>query len=121
MTNFANIVAAQHLYDLKIVRIKQKLADELLALPDNPKITRLSDRCFTISSADLSSDLCLTPEYYDFKRQYELIVQIISECSVERAQALMEDIIRKGSIHYPSGVYHRFHPNIVEQLKIIME
>ena len=120
MTTFANIVATQYLTDLEMTHIKQELTDIILTLPDNPKINRISDRCFTISSADLSSDLCLTPEYYDFKRQYKLIVQIIQKNNVERAQTLMKDIIRKGSIHYLSGVYHRFHPDVVERLKVLM-
>jgi hypothetical protein len=89
-------------------------------MPNNPKINRISDQCFTISVKDLSPDLCLTPGYYDFKRQYRLIVEIIEDNNVKRAQTLMNDIIRKGSIHYPARTYQRFHPDVVEHLKTLV-
>ena len=121
MTNFNTILTAQYLNNLNLERIKQELFDLILDLPDNPKINRISDRCFTISTKDLSNDLCLTPEYYDFKKQYQLIVQIIEESTVKRTKALMDEIIRKGSIRYTSNIHHRFHPDVVEHLKVLME
>lgn len=121
MTTFNELTEEQCLNNLRMVHLKEGLAASIRDLPDNPKITRLSDRCFTMNMSDLSSDLCLTPEYYDFIRQYELIIQIIDERSVDRAYELMTEIIHKGSIHYPSDTYHRFHPDVVAGLRKIME
>lgn len=120
MITFKDLTLVKHLNDLNMLQIKEELTYIILTLPDNNNITRLSDQCFVMSSANLSNDLCLTPEYYDFKRQYKLIVKIIEECSIERIQSLMSDITRKGSVHYPSGIYHRFHPNVIKQVNLLL-
>lgn len=119
MTTFNTLVTAQYLNSLNMARIEQELTDILLALPDNPKINRINDRCFTISNKDLSPDLCLTPAYYDFKKQYKLIVEIIEDEGATRAQSLVQEIIAKGSVRYCSKVT-RFHPGVVERLKALM-
>jgi len=121
MTSFKDMEEIHRTYFEDLKAAKQALIGTIHNMPDNPKINRLNDRCFTISSADLSSDLCLTPEYYDFVRQYKLIIQIIDERSTDRAHKLLTEIIQKGSIHYPSNTYHRFHPDVVAGLKKIME
>ena len=109
----------QYLTDLEMGTIKQALIDTVLAMPDNPKINRISDQCFTISVKDLSPDLCLTPGYYDFKRQYRLIVEIIEDNGTSRALTLIREIITNGSIRYHSEVT-KFHPGVVEHLKTLM-
>lgn len=121
MTNFKDVAVAQYLSDLEMLQIKMELTETILALPNNHNITKISSQCFIMSSAHLSRDLCLTPEYYNFERQYKLIVKVIEECSTKRAQSLMNDIVSKGSIHYPSGTYHRFHPDVIKQVNLLLD
>ena len=119
MTTLQDLATMQYITDLGMGTIKQALIDTISAIPDNPKIDRINDQCFTISVKDLSPDLCLTPAYYDFKRQYRLIVEIIEDNGVSRAQSWMDEIITKGSIRYHTE-RTRFHPDVVEHLKAIM-
>jgi len=120
MITFKDIIITQRQNDLNMLKIKKQLTDIILTLQDNPNITRINNQCFIISSANLSNDLCLTPEYYDFKRQYRLIVRIIEECSTEKAQSLMNNIVNKGSIRYPSDIYHKFHPDVIKQVNLLL-
>lgn len=48
-------------------RLREELARELLAVPDNPKIRRLAANAFVISSADLGSNW--SPDFHDHKAQ----------------------------------------------------
>ena len=122
MTTFKDMDKMHDTYLKDLENVKQALIDIVLTMPDNPKINRINDQCYTISSANLSSDLCLSPEYYNFKLQYRLIVEIIENNTIKKIQKLLNDIIHKGSIHYPTSArtYHRFHPDVVEHLKTLM-
>jgi len=108
----------------EINRLKQEINDLILNLPDNPKITRLNHSCFTINSSDLSKDLVLSPLYYDFKNQYQKIVDIINETEIHEVVKQLEKLLtpnQSGSywIKY-KGIRYRFNPKVIENIKSII-
>jgi hypothetical protein len=52
----------------RLADLKTAINDELESLPDNPKIKRLNDQCFVVSSKELGKNW--SPGFHDFKDQY---------------------------------------------------
>lgn len=100
--------------------VKIKLVDRIKDLPDNKKIKRLSKRCYTINSKDLSGGLNLSAFYYDFKAQYQYIVDLIEGSTINRIESVLVEIITTGRCK--DKVYSKtktFNPEVVEHLKAI--
>ena len=96
--------------------VKSGLVEKILALPDNPRINRCSDNpsSFTISSPDFGK--CWSVEHHDFKTQHERLAQIVSKTEFWNIVPKLKEIIRTGrhqQIH--------FHPDVIEQLKEILD
>ena len=101
---------------------KIKLCEEIQQLPDNPDIERISEsvKCFIIKSSNLSRNTNLTPFYYDFKVQYQRIIEEIKKRTFEKVIEFMNGIIQKGYFRDSSSKYIcTFHPVVVGYLKKI--
>lgn len=76
--------------------IVEKLCAEILALPDNPQITRDSRGCFTINSSVIAADKgIMSASYYDFKKQYKLLADKLSQTSDIK---ILEYLLKEGKI-----------------------
>lgn len=96
----------------QIKKLKQELITQIQELPDNPKINRVAEspRCFIIMSSDMDNNW--SPEYHDFKTQYEKIVEKIETSTIENVEKLMKLIIEDGKIKESNGQYFVFHPDV---------
>lgn len=76
-------------------KVSKKLTKKIDALPDNPKIKRVSKNCYTINSKDL--EMRFDPFYHDFKRQYTVIVKLIDKTeNITTIQTILDEITDKG-------------------------
>lgn len=100
----------------KIEQCKKELKKKILSLPDNPKIKRLDNRCFTIKFSDLGNNW--SPKYHDFKAQYEIICEQIDKLSFEQILKFLQTIVNTGKYRFWEQNYTMiFHPTVVQFLK----
>ncbi len=105
---------------LQIKALKRALYVAISGLPDNPKIKRLGSGCFTIMSSDISRDRIWSPEYYDFRLQYEEIIKLIDKTPIEKIDKVFEDIFKTGFLYNTGNDRSRryiLHPEVIEHLK----
>ena len=105
---------------MKAIQIREAIGYKILALPDNEDIQRQGEGCFTINSSKLDSNLNLSPEYYDFKVQYEIIAKVLSERPIEKTIDWLNELIEKETFYYKSNTI-KLNPKVVEYLKGIIE
>lgn len=104
-----------------IETICSQLATLINALPDNPKINRISDNAYTISSSDLGTKNW-SPSYNDFKSQYERIAEDVKRSSDPFNQ--LATIITVGKVKDHRTTPKKFvtlHPDVIEHLKGIID
>lgn len=109
------------------LRAAQILKQEVLAdiqafcdkLPDNPNIRRLpgSPSAFVLSSRNLSSDLVLSPFYYDHKRQFSKIAELVQLAVRTGGTSAMQDLL----MHGKDKEGNRYAPEVIEQVKPLLE
>lgn len=95
------------------------LKKQILELPDNPNIKRISDspHCFTVNFSQLHDNW--SPEYYDFKKQYEVLVDVLFKSEPEKVLSRLEQILRDSSVKFTeNGVSRvfRFHPTVMKNV-----
>jgi hypothetical protein len=98
--------------DIQIV--KDKLILKINELPDNSKIERISKNCFIMNYKDLGDNW--SPLYHDYKRQYNIIVDIINKYEITHVLVIFGLIINVGTIKY-NNENVKFHPTVREYLK----
>lgn len=96
----------------QIEQLKQELIKQIQGLPDNPNIKYLAEnpRCFTIMSSDIGQNW--SPEYHDFRTQYEKIVDKIQTSTIENVEKMLMSIVEDGKIRESNGRYFTFHPEV---------
>jgi hypothetical protein len=99
-------------------RIKAAIADMILNLPDNPRITRINERCFSLTSRELNGNW--TPFYHDFKEQGEFIAGAIQKMEDKLVIPFLRRIVYNQSAYYKSKWY-KFHPVFCNHLKTLIE
>lgn len=97
--------------------LKAELQAKILALPDNPRIERVSDIAFTVKASEMNEHLAA--EYHNFKHVYELLAQVIDNVSTDRLYTFMRETIKDGYF-MRRGNKVFLHPDIVSHLKVIM-
>lgn len=107
-------------YEEALEALKQDLTDKIRSLPDNPKIHRVkgNPHCFIMGSKDLGS--IWSPEYHDFKHQYEVIIEMIEKRNIKQIKELFQQILSKGWVYFESSKgrnRHKFHPEVIEMLR----
>lgn len=119
-----------------VVLLKAKLKDRILSIPDNPEITRLEGGAFTISSSEIFKNKSknptniMSPDYFDFKAQYNFLCEIIDKSRLESLFTNLEQIVKTGTIKREiysgttwstkSGYTYKFHPDVLKALEIIL-
>lgn len=99
-------------------RIYLKLEQVILNLPDNSKIERLDNICYTMNLSDLNK-FNLSAEYYDFKFTYKKLVEWINNKDVKNVRVSLIEAIEKKKFR-ASGVWYFLHPEVIENLKSIL-
>ena len=89
-------------------RLRAQIAAKIKSLPDNPRIRRLSDRCFILQSKDLGCNW--TPEYHDFKRQYGLLSQCIERKRPETLLSFLKTTVQESSFKVNNNYTVKLHP-----------
>ena len=100
----------------KLLEIREEIKRQISSLPDNPKIKRLGERCFTISSKDLGD--VWSPEYHDFKHQYETIIGQLDKMGTAAGVNFLRRALKKGSFWI--GYTYKLNPQVIEHLKSIL-
>ena len=99
-----------------ILEYKQKALDLVESRKSqNPALKPLGHNCFTIRFSDLSADLVLSPQYYDFMWQYDALIEKLHKQSLETFKNTIQKVIETGKL---DG--QRFHPDVIEVLKEII-
>lgn len=98
-------------------QLVNNLVAAILALPDNPRITRVSNNCFVLCSKDLGNNW--TPTHHDFKKQYQLIVDTIRRSHAIDAMDTLQRIINEGKIKDGTNKVN-LHPDVIEHLKTLL-
>ena len=112
-------------YNLACESIRSKLISEIMLFPDNPDIKRMSSNCFTINSSNLSNSVILSPFYYDFKAQHEVLITLVNNLDYYKLVDMCEKM-EKGFFKTPACVLKNHHgiadrimlnPQVVERFK----
>lgn len=100
-------------------RIKDGLKAEIAALPDNPKIKRLSDSpsCYSVKAGDLGNNF--SAEYHDFKWQYERIIEIIDKTDTLNLPTVLAGLVM-GARYKKDQRIITFHPEVIRRLTEII-
>ena len=96
-------------------RLRAQITAKIKSLPDNPRIRRLSDRCFILQSKDLGCNW--TPEYHDFKRQYGLLSQCIERKRPETLLSFLKTTVQESSFKVNNNYTVKLHPDVVGYLR----
>ena len=107
----------------KVNQIKSELsqlAESIRSLPQNPNIEPLGNNCFSLKSSELFKHDKWSPEYYDFTVQYEVIAKMVENLPIDQVLDKLNSII-KTERYYRKGNLITFHPQVIENLKRIIE
>jgi len=117
MTTASTITAELDRHEAEMKGLVDALKAQIAALPDNPRIKRLSAYGFVMSSKDLNNNW--SAEHHNFLEQYRLIVEMIERAEPSRAVAIVRDAVAKGFIRptkAPSNAF-KLHPDVINHLK----
>ena len=107
----------------KINQIKSELlelAEKVRGLPPNPNVDQLGKNCISIKSSELFKHDVWTPAYYIFSDQYNTIAQLIETLPIDEVLDKLNRIV-KTKRYYLKGNTIMFHPQVIENLKTIIE
>lgn len=104
----------------KINLIKEQIKEKISSLPENSKLTKVGNKGFSINFTDLSSDLNLSPSYYNFKYQYEKINEFIESISPFAIESRLNRAINERSVMVKNCKI-RLHPEVIEYVKELLD
>jgi hypothetical protein len=104
----------------QIENVKQQLYAKILSLPENDKITILSEhpKCFTVKFSDVIGKP-FNAEYYDFKAQYKILVELLKNTTTENFENCINNAIETGKVRH-NNVTYNLNPEVVKYLKSIV-
>lgn len=97
----------------------QALAKQVRELPSNPNIEQLGHNCISINSSELFKHDKWSPGYYIFSDQYNIIAEMIESLPIDQVLAKLDRIIETKR-YYSKGNTTMFHPQVIENLKTII-
>lgn len=120
--NASMIIAQTKLIRDDIIAIKAAIAIEINNLPDNPNITRISEKpsCFTIQLSEIAkNNTILSPYYHDWKYQYKMLIEKINTTNIMDLVRTLMDATDKG--FFMNGKEKiLLHPQVIEKLKSLL-
>ena len=81
----------------------------------NPALNRIGSHCYTLKLSDLSEDLILSPQYYDFEWQYDLLMNKLQMKGVEYFIPFVTKVVAEKKC---DG--YRLHPEVIKSLEEIL-
>jgi hypothetical protein len=116
-TSIANEVER---HEKQMQRLVSAFKAKIQELPDNPRISRVSQNGFVAMSSSMGDNWSV--EHHDFKSQYRHLTDLIT-ASPGRAVQIVKDAIERKSIRvgprecrFTIGL----HPDVVEHLQVVM-
>ncbi len=100
----------------EIDRIRMALTERIGTLPDNPRIHRMSEHAFIMSSKDLGD--VWSAEYHDFKHQYRKIIDYLIQGEPQACYAKLERALQLGRLENSEKT--KLHPEVVNHVKGIL-
>jgi len=107
----------------KINQIKvelSQLADSIRNLPPNPNVEPLGNNCFSIKLSELAKHDKWSPGFHDFQNQYDLIAELVETLPIDQVLENLYRICNKKS-YYHKGNTIQFHPDVIQNLKTIID
>lgn len=105
----------------KIQAIKDALKEKILSLPQNPRIKELGHGCFTVSSHDLIGGAPWTPEYHNFRGQYQALAELVDNVEPKNLVTRLTEALDRGSVGRDgkSSPFQRIplHPDVVAHMR----
>jgi hypothetical protein len=104
----------------RLEQFKYDIKGIIEELPDNPNINRLNKNCYTISMSQIRNHGNMSPEFYDFKYQYNLLIEKLDKTPVTEFIELMDKVIESKKLTlYQDGRLgtYKLHPEVVENIK----
>ena len=104
----------------QIEELKSEFHTNILELPQNPDINIINESpsCFTVKSSWAWGN-SLLPLYYDFKKQYELVVEKLESVAIDNYDDTLNSIVETGIIRLDKRTL-RLNPTVVKNLKSIL-
>jgi hypothetical protein len=106
----------------KVNQIKSELlilAKQIRELPPNPNVERLGNNCFSIKSSEIFKHDKWSPEYHCFEEQYRIIAEMVETLPIDQILSKLNRIIETKR-YYIKGNTTMFHPQVIENLKTIV-
>ena len=105
--------------DQEAGRIKAALQDQILALPDNPDITRLgeSGKCFSIPFSKLGQTW--SAEFHDFRLQYDALLCVVEQADLLKLPFKLSKILHDGKLK-AGGKIITLNPVVIKALAAIL-
>lgn len=102
---------------------KIMLIDKVKTFPENRNIKRINRNCFIISSNVVFSDKekTLSAEYYDFAYQYKFICDRIKTVRLEGLINMVDKWIKTGYININDNQRLKLHPEVIKNLKTLIQ
>ena len=107
--------------------IRKELIDIFDAMPENEECENISSspRCFTVKTGIVSQYNVLSPEFYDFPRQWQRMQKILrSDEDFATQLNTLEKIALTGKCQIREGgqrITYQFHPDVIDKLRIILK
>jgi hypothetical protein len=106
-------------HSAEMTRLVEELKIRLLMLPDNHRIKRMAPRnCFAMRSSNLNENW--SPEHHDFRKQYELLIELVEATSPDRAVHVIREAVDTGRIRPNRMFTLNLHPDVVLHLKTLL-
>jgi len=134
MGNATAIVREIVRHKAEMDRLVSAFKARIAELPDNPRIQRLSPKCFVASFSDVTANQTVertdgskthigsnwSPEHHDFKEQYRHLIELVSRSS-DRPIQIVYDAIKSGRIRVGEPKYTiTLHPDVVWHLRELL-
>lgn len=107
----------------KIDQIKaelSQLAGSIRDLPPNPNVEHLGNNCFSISLNEIAKHDKWSPEFHNFKKQYDFIAELVETLPIDQVINKLDKICNSKRYYHKSNLI-MFHPDVIENLKSIIK
>lgn len=102
--------------------MKTEIESFIGQLPDNDQIRRVSTRpkAFVIKSSELSKHDNWSPEFHDFKTQYQFILdRLVKSSSIADFRSFLSKAISDRKVKVGKHTY-KLHPDVVQNLSTLL-
>jgi hypothetical protein len=102
--------------------IKKALQDKISELSDNPNINRIGNSgAFSMNMSEVfkTPSMNMSPDYYDFKYQYETLVKILEHIEPINVFNKLEQICNRKQVKLHNKII-KFNPDVISHIKTLL-